>query len=175
MSKRRGDWIQTFTGKAVYPLDVRAGDVDIVDVAHALGMLCRYGGHARFFYSVAEHCVLLSNAVPPHLAYAALMHDAAEAYLVDVPRPIKGELGRYREIEADIMVAVCASYGMSPAELREVSDYDTRILTDERRQVMGPAPKAWHDTGDALGVQIAGLDPASAKAAFLRRFYELRP
>lgn len=174
MSKRRGDWIQTYTGRAVYPLDVRVSDIDIVDVAHALSMLCRYGGHSRFFYSVAEHCVLLSHAVPKHLAYAALLHDAAEAYLVDVPRPIKGALGGYREIEADIMVSVCAAMGVSQMHLVDVEPYDRRILSDEMPQVMAPPPKPWKDMGEKLGVQITGLDPATAKGAFLKRFYELR-
>jgi hypothetical protein len=86
---RRGDWMQTFTGRAFYPLDPRPEDIDPVDIAHALSLICRYGGHSSRFYSVAEHCVLMSHAVAPEHALWALLHDATEAYLGDMIRPLK--------------------------------------------------------------------------------------
>lgn len=106
MSARSGDWIQTATGGQFWPMDPQPDEIDINDIAHALAMLCRFGGHCLRFYSVAEHSVLLSHAVPPEHALWALLHDATEGYLVDMPRPIKAFLPGYKEAEAGIVRAV---------------------------------------------------------------------
>lgn len=84
-------WIQTFTGKKVFPLAMTTDMVDIKDIAHALSLKCRFTGHCRTFYSVAEHSMRVAELVRPELKLAALLHDAAEAYLPDFARPIKGE------------------------------------------------------------------------------------
>lgn len=76
MTERIGDWIQTFTGRQFWPLDPQPDHIDIADIAHALAHDCRFGGHCRRFYSVAEHSVLLSRAVAPEFRLAALMHDS---------------------------------------------------------------------------------------------------
>src|SRR5258708_302056 len=86
---RRGNWMQTYTGRAYWPADPRAEDVCIEDIAHALSLLCRYTGHCKRFYSVAEHSILISQVVPPEYAFFGLMHDAQEAYINDLARPIK--------------------------------------------------------------------------------------
>ena len=175
MSNRKGDWIQTYTGKAFWPMDPRAEEVEILDIAHSLAHQCRYGGHAKHFYSVAEHCVLLSHAVHPTMAFAALMHDAAEAYLVDVPRPIKRYLAGYKEIEEQLERVILPVFGLAYPNPAEVMDADTRILGDERRQVMATPPLEWHASGHPLGVTVMFWEPAIARTAFLRRFQELRP
>lgn len=109
-SRLRGDWIQTYSGRAFYPLAPYPQDVCIEDIAHALSQLCRFGGHCRRFYSVAEHSVLLSRVVVPEFQLWALLHDASEAYLVDVPRPIKKQLPAYVEAERRVMAAICARF-----------------------------------------------------------------
>ena len=68
VSARKGDWMQTYTGRQFWPIDPRANEVHIEDIAHALSMMCRYNGHCRTFYSVAEHSVLVSQHVPPEHA-----------------------------------------------------------------------------------------------------------
>ena len=73
---RKGNWMQTFTGRQFWPADPRADEIDIRDIAHALSMQCRYAGHCTQFYSVAEHCVLLANAIPEQKLWA-LLHDAS--------------------------------------------------------------------------------------------------
>ena len=165
---RRGDWMQTFTGRMFWPLDPRADEIEIEDIAHALSMQCRYAGHCTRFYSVAEHCVLLAGAVEEHHALWALLHDASEAYLVDVPRPVKPFLTGYRFAEAHVMAAVAERFGLGPMP-EEVKDADNRILEDERQQIMAPAPKAWN-VGPALGVTVHGWEPERAERAFLSLF-----
>ncbi len=139
----RGDWIQTAHGRQFWPIDPRPDEVFIDDIAHALSMLCRFGGHCLHFYSVAEHSVLLSRAAPPEHKLWALLHDAGEAYLVDVPRPLKPFLAGYREAEDKIMLAICERFGL-PAEMpAPLKDLDKRILFDERTQNMATAPVRW--------------------------------
>src|SRR5579885_2784587 len=86
---RHGDWIQTYCGVAFYPLDPRPEEILIEDIAHALSMLCRFTGHVKRFYSVAQHCVYVSHRCDPKDALWGLLHDAAEAYLNDISRPVK--------------------------------------------------------------------------------------
>lgn len=175
MSERTGDWLQTFTGISFWPLDPRPDEVDILDIAHSLSMQCRYGGHSRFFYSVAEHCVLLSHAVPADLAFSALMHDAAEAYLVDVPRPIKRFLGDYKTIESNLESVILPAFGLPYPTPALVMEYDSRILIDEREQLMAAPPRPWGDIASGpLGVRILGYPPMRAETIFLRRFHELK-
>ena len=94
-------WIETFTGKEFYFLDPTPDSIDIRDIAHSLAFTCRYTGHSRRFYSVAEHSVLVSYlAVDP---LAGLLHDASEAYITDIASPIKPHLANYKELEDKIM------------------------------------------------------------------------
>jgi hypothetical protein len=124
----RGDWMQTYTGRRYYPLDPRAAEIEAADIAHALSLLCRYGGHVDRFYSVAEHCVLMSEAVAPENALAALLHDATEAYVCDVPRPLKRQLRNYADLEAAVWLAICDRYQLFPVLPDEVKAADNRIL-----------------------------------------------
>jgi|ThiBiot_500_plan_1041544.scaffolds.fasta_scaffold12838_5 hypothetical protein len=167
------DWIQTYTGLQFWPLEPRAADIRIVDIAHALSHKCRYSGHCRVFYSVAEHSVHVSSHVPPELALWGLLHDAAEAYLPDVPRPIKPMLTGFKEIEAKVMAAVCERYGLTVDEPPEVKRIDTAILGDEMEQIMGPPPANWYLPEEKLGIKVGVMTSREARAAFLARFCEL--
>lgn len=169
----RGNWMQTYTGRQFCPMDPRPDEIDIRDIAHALSMQCRYAGHVKRFYSVAEHCVLLSHVVPPGMRLEALMHDAAEAYLVDVPRPVKTSLPRYAEAERRIETVIAAKFGLSYPWPEIVMQMDTRILTDERRQLMAEPLVSWSTDGEPLGVRCIGFAPMKAESDFLARFTEL--
>lgn len=174
--ERVGDWIQTFTGKRFYPLDPRVDDIDIRDIAHALSMQCRYAGHCNRFYSVAEHCVLLSRFLESEgrlVARWALLHDASEAYILDVPRPLKPYLVNYKGIEASIMEVVAQTFGLYALMPAEVKRADDRILADEVSQNLGPL-KWDYEPGPKLGVTLHFWTPAEAERAFLARFDELR-
>lgn len=171
----KGDWMQTFSGGRYYPLDPRPEHIFAEDIAHALSLLCRYGGHVDRFYSVAEHCVLMSLAVAPENALAALLHDATEAYVVDVPRPVKRYLSDYAAIEDRVWRAIAARFGVSPELPAEVHDVDTRILLTERASLMSRAEiGAWKMDGlEPLGVTVTGWEPAYAEERYLNRLAHL--
>jgi len=171
-------WIQTYTGLA---FDVRrpmSCDIRIEDIAHALSNLCRFGGHCRRFYSVAEHSVHVSYLVPPEHAFAALLHDATEAYCVDVPRPIKELLPGYREIESGIWAAIAKAYDL-PLVLPEcIKEADNAMLLAERDALLDKSPAMTPAWAWAAGLTPANrapmcLAPHGAKEAFLARFEEL--
>lgn len=168
------DWMQTFTGGRFTPLEPRAQDVRASDIAHALGMLCRYNGHVRRFYSVAEHCVLLSHAVAPEHALVALLHDATEAYVGDMIRPLKVDMPAYQEAEHRVWEAIAEHFGIPVDVPAEVKTADTRILLDERAALMN-APDEWGiEHLEPLGVRIHAWAPATAAGEFLVRLHELR-
>ncbi len=171
----RGDWMQTYSGRRFYPLDPRPDQIDAEDIAHALSLLCRYGGHVDRFYSVAEHCVLMSRAVAPENALAALLHDATEAYVVDVPRPLKRVLeGNYADIETSTWLAIAGRFHVAGDLPSEVKEADTRILLDERNELMRRAER-WgvDDDYEPLNVRITGWSPPAAERFYLDRFDEL--
>lgn len=175
MSARAGDWIQTFTGKRFYPLDPQPDDFDIRDIAHALSMQCRYAGHCIRFYSVAEHCVLLSRFLEPEgrlVARWALLHDASEAYILDVPRPLKPFLSNYRDLETGIMDVVARRFALYSEMPPEVKRADNRILADEVAQNLGPLQ--WDcEPGPRLGVTLQFWSPPEAERAFLEQYQKL--
>jgi hypothetical protein len=174
--RNRGDWMQTFTGRAFYPMDPQTEDIDTRDIAHALSLLCRYGGHVTHFYSVAEHCVLMSESVAPKNALWALLHDATEAYLVDVPRPLKSSLPEYRRIEDGLAAVIAERFGLDPACPAEVKAADARILLDERDALMARSPQPWAvDHLAPLGISVRCWSPEESEKRYLARLRELLP
>lgn len=176
----RGRWMQTHTNRAWHFEDPRAEDVDILDIAHALGNLCRYGGHCRSFYSVAEHSYWVSHIVPPEDALAGLLHDATEAYVCDVPRPLKHLLTNYKATENRQWEAIAAAFGL-PTELPEsVKEADNAMLFVEKDQLLDTMPPEFEASWGMGCVRRPGLDvrlhllsPRAATAVFLKRFKEL--
>lgn len=174
---RRGDYIQTFSGLRFYPLDPRIEDIDIRDIAHALALCCRYTGHCLFHYSIATHSVLVSRHVPPEDALWGLLHDASEAYLIDVPRPIKPMLSGYREIEKSVEMAVARRFQLTWPMPDVVKKVDTQLLINERRQIMAPVEWLWQpgyrDEDLTVEIEIPRLSPEDGEKLFLDRFHEL--
>jgi hypothetical protein len=172
---RKGDWIQTFTGVEFYPLDPRPEEICIEDIAHALSNQCRYSGHVKHFYSVAEHSIRVLELCPREWHAWALLHDAAEAYLVDLPRPVKrySEIGRlYREAEDLLMIAICERFGLTWQDPmpEPVERADKAMLWVESRDLMPPNPcwEKWRSltTGEERGIKWE-TPPAYAEVAFL--------
>ncbi len=167
-------WIQTFTGQAFHPLDPQPDTINITDIAHALSMICRFNGHSRKFYSVAEHCVIMSEMIPKRYALAALMHDAAEAYVSDVARPIKPHLPMFKEIESKIMAAICKRFGFSWTGRDDVTVKiaDLRMLATERQQIMALKAPEWDSLKDVVpyDTHLECWSPGKAELCFLSRF-----
>lgn len=175
------DWILTFTGRRFWPLDPRPEDIALEDIAHALAMKCRYSGHCIQFYSVAQHSRIISYHVPEGFEAYGLLHDAAEAYLPDVPRPIKASIPGFDKMEARIMRAVYERFGLADfydgGDPPEVKRIDTRILGDEMRQLMPDGHESYGfdpiKRFGSLGVTIVPDSPKQAEYAFLKRAEEL--
>lgn len=179
---RTGAWIQTYSGVAFYPLDPRPEEILIEDIAHALAMQCRFTGHVKRFYSVAEHSVHVSRLCPAEFALWGLLHDASEAYLCDVARPVKRMPGMegYRAAEAKLMDNITARFGLDPDEPAGVKLADTTMLGIEVRDLMHwPLANAakWQWCLDAIrDCQITirrPWGPEEAEERFLDRFREL--
>lgn len=168
------DWMQLISGAPFWPLEPDIERIEIEDIAHALSMQCRFAGHVTRFYSVAEHCVHVSHAVPLEDALWGLLHDAAEAYLVDLPRPVKPFLHGYRDAETRLLRAVAARFGLAPEMPQSVHEADNRILMNERDALLASSHIPWGWNAQPLpDVVIQGWEPGAAKAHFLHYFYEL--
>ena len=172
-------YFRTHTGKHVHPLSPSPSEISIFDVAHALSQICRFVGHTTAFYSVAQHCVLVSEHVPQDDALWALLHDASEAYLCDLPAPIKRdpEMNIYRIAEDRLMLAVCERYSLPPEMPRTVKVADKVLLATEFRDVTTMDDLEW--IAGECGVEpapdyyIVAWPPIVAEARFMARFEEL--
>ncbi len=174
---RSGDWIQVHSGRQFWPRDPDPADVDIRDIAHALSLVCRFTGHVRSFYSVAQHSVLVAKAVGDatgcrRTAMAGLLHDASEAYLADVARPVKHlpEMAGYRAAEARLEAVIAERFGLAYPWHEAVKAADCQALATERRDLMvvqrddwGWLPEPWPQT-------ITSWAPDHAERSFLAMF-----
>ena len=168
-------WIETASGKKFYPTEPRIEDIDIEDIAHALSHLCRFTGHCEVFYSVAQHCVLASRYCPEHPMWG-LLHDAAEAYLGDVSRPIKQELPMYQLWEERLLCLIAGKFGLPFPPPECVKEIDDRMLATERRDLMAPGESNYWDGLDGVepfDAPISPWDALTARHQFLKRFSEL--
>jgi len=125
------DCIRTFSGQYVNVFEPDPEKINIIDIAHALSMQCRFGGHLPNFYSVAQHSIVVASIVSKEHKIAALLHDASEAYLMDIPRPIKIRLANYKEIEDGLMKVIAEKFGFEYPLSEDVKEADEKRLKIE--------------------------------------------
>jgi hypothetical protein len=171
-------WMQTGSNQE---LDFAAEEwiiLPIEIIARALSNICRYNGHSSRYYSVAEHCVLISHLVPQELALAALLHDASEAYVGDMPSGLKRFMGlNFKDLEHKATMAVARGYGLSYEQLESpvIKSLDKRILIEEGAALM-PPHAFWDKLKQELeptGAVLECWTPEVANQKFLARYAEL--
>ena len=173
------NYIEVYGGGKFDWDDILSNKANINVIAHSLSYQCRYAGHCKEFYSVAEHSILMARAIlrdtgNPTLAYEALMHDATEAYVCDIPRPMKALLPKYQELEAEVHKVISRDFGVPEVMTKVVKEYDSRIVKDERAAVMCRSNNVWFiDSLKSLNVEIKFLQPRYAKTEFLNMYDDL--
>jgi len=186
----RGDTsFTTFTGRQFDPFDPQPEDIHILDIAHALSNTCRYGGMCQFYYSVAQHSGYVAQMAmdlngtktSPDWPLWGLLHDAAEAYIGDMPTPFKPFMTNFDKVETDILRVIAEKFGLHwygeagvPDAIKKV---DKRMLFTEARQLLPGAdwckyqPK-WPETA-GYDMMVQPMSPIAAEDAFLRTFGNL--
>lgn len=178
MQYRAATFIETYTGRAFWPLKPTPDALSVIDIAHALSNQCRYSGHVQFFYSVAQHCCVLAlymqeQGHSPLDCLRMLMHDAAEAYLVDIPRPVKQYMQQYRVWDHAIGDVIDEWMGFTKfPKPAVIDDLDNRIIVDERAALMSKSGNDWGHHHDPVGIEIVPWTPAVAERTFLRLYAE---
>lgn len=174
VSVASGPQIRLRSGAWFDLLDPASSEFTIDDIAHGLAHTCRYAGQADGFYSVAEHSILVSEVALGH-EYAALLHDAAEAFIGDVTRPLKQLLPEYKRLEKSIEEAIFARFDVGCVH-PDVKKADLEVLAAEQAQLMPEGTDAWaNEAGiSAAPVRVERMAPAEAKLRFLERYHILR-
>lgn len=165
----------TKSGRYFDFIDPRPEMIDIDDIAWGLANTCRFGGQSLEFYSVAQHSVIVSQIVPPTLAFAGLMHDAAEAYIGDMVGPLKQLLPEFKAIEKRIEARIFEVFGLSMPMPPEIKQADLRALRTEQRDLTSGSGDNWNglDNWPPMPQRIVALTPREAYRLFLDRYAEL--
>jgi uncharacterized protein len=169
-------YVSTFCGNRFYPLAPRIEHVEIEDIAHGLAYQCRFNGQTREFYSVAQHSLIVAALVPPELQLAALLHDAAEAYLGDMVKPLKVLMPQFSELEDQVTQIIAVTFGIDFSDYAPIKRADLIALATEKRDLMPHSVERWEylDEIGALPDTIIPMDPSTAKTGFLAEFARLQ-
>ncbi len=171
-------WIETVSGKKFHFLDPNPEEIDIEDIATALGNNCRYTGQSKSFYSVAEHSVAVCELSGNTLE--GLLHDASEAYLQDIASPVKAYLSNYKELEHGVMCAVSKKFGFQYPYGKKIKFADVVQLSTEARHLLPSKGDDWQwewiwpeGRPKRFGIIPRCLSPKNARKLFLRKFEEI--
>lgn len=180
-NKRRGHdgtgfYIRTFTGKKFHWDTIESNEYGILDIAHALAMNCRWTGHVRHFYSVAQHCVYAAQEAPPQYKLAALLHDASEAYVHDTPSPLKWYLQdhdftAFKDLEQRIDQAIAKTFDINWPRHPIIKEIDLRLLRTENRDLMPDGEERLHMAANApYSWHVVEWGPKEAERKYLEMF-----
>lgn len=159
-----------------YPYDPKPEDVNIEDIALALSHQCRFTGHTKWHYSVAQHSILVSRLfTDKRVALTALLHDASEAYLADIARPVKEHpaFAFYYEIEHRVMAAIAARFDFDWPLPEPIIHADNVMLHTEAAELFPTVPEWVNLRLVDRKIRIHRHTPGEAKRDFLKRFAEL--
>lgn len=169
--------VATVSGELIDLLHPSPDLLHILDIANGLAMLCRFAGQLQEFYSVAQHSVFVSRMVPPEDAMWGLLHDASEAYIADLPGPLKSTpmLTGYRMVETGLINAVAIRFGLPAQRPASVKEADRVALATEFRDLRGCTPEKANALACAwpAAERICPVNPQAARSAFLARFNEI--
>ncbi len=161
------DWIQTYSGRTFHSLNPVEEELFVEDIAHSLSNLCRFNGHCLRYYSVAEHSVRVSRILPDELKLWGLLHDAGEAYLTDLPRPVKQRLPSFNAMEDKVLEVVARKFNLVWPMPAPVKEADNILLATEARDLMATPPRPWNLGVDPLPEAIDPMLPEAACRFFL--------
>lgn len=170
-----GEWILTHSGRHVELRNPDPEEIDISDIARGISRECRFTGQCREFYSVAQHSVLASLIVAAEFALEALLHDATEAFIKDIPSPLKKLLPEYSRIEGILEGVIRLKFGLPEEMSAPVRTADRILLATEKRDLMAHDPWVWPilEGVEPLSEQIVPWSPEVSMERFLQRFAEL--
>jgi hypothetical protein len=172
-----GFYIRTFMGYQFFWHRIKENEYDIRDIAHALSMNCRWTGHVKRFYSVAEHCYYASMQAPDPHKLGALLHDASEAYVHDMPSPLKWFLAEkgftaMKDLEDEIDETIFKRFGVPYPVDPAIKLVDQRLLATEHRDLM-PENSERKAMKEPYVFPVMCYSPEMAEQLYLKRFQEL--
>jgi len=167
----------TLSGKNYLPSHPTHDLININDISHALSNICRFAGHVSSFYSVAQHSVLVARIIEglggnPYMQLHGILHDATEAYLTDIPTPVKRLITGFDTLEDNFYRVIAEVYGLEPELPEIVKRADGIALATEARDLMGD-PKNWRLPHEPCGIIVIPKPPIDAKTMFLEAFHEI--
>jgi len=173
---RKGNSIRLSCGGKFWPLDPVVEEIHLHDIVHALSKICRWGGHSLFFYTVAQHCVHVSELGKNKLDQKwGLLHDAAETYIGDMVGPLKIHMPKYKAIEEGIMKLIAKKWDLPYPMPASVKHNDEVITATEGRDIMPGDERTLEliDKRAHRNMKIVGMNTQDARAAFMARYKEL--
>lgn len=166
----RDFWMQTASGHVFNFADLSTLRIRLDDIAHHLAHICRFGGACRTHYSVAQHSMRVADLCPPEHRLVALLHDATEAYIGDMVKPLKVRLPEFQQVEDDIWRKICLTYSLDHVMPACVKLADTRMLWNEMIELL-PQPVPIDGYSDEEREPVAYQEPWPAELAE-RVFYD---
>ncbi len=175
---KEDSWIRTYSGGRVYFFEPEKSKIEIMDVIHALSLLCRFNGATDTFHSVAHHSVIVADNVfketkDKNLAYQGLCHDFAEAFISDIPSPFKAHFPGFKEIEIKMEEWLSKRFGFQYPFDPIIKHHDLRCLSTEMRDLMFFCDN--QGLPEPYKEKIEPLDWGTARYLFLKKFKEYSP